>query len=198
MPIDSMAIIGSTSLGSRLVYFSLLAGYRTIFEDISVAALEQGIARVRSMLYTGAAQTGDAAQAEQRPIAFLGLAETLVLANSVEDAVRDADLILEAVPDEMEMKLELFTIFDKFAKPGAIFASTTGALAISDLAEMTVCPERCIGMRLVPAAGRQELHLRAGRSTSRETLEACREVGRRMGLSVILESTEQPRSAAGS
>ena len=58
----------------------------------------------------------------------------LSLAHTVEDAIRDADLIIETLPDEMEMQIELFTILDKFAKPNAIFAST-GLLSIAELAE---------------------------------------------------------------
>jgi 3-hydroxyacyl-CoA dehydrogenase len=86
------------------------------------------------------------------------LATKLVTAHSVEQAVREADLIIEAVADELEMKLELFTIFDKFAKPAAIFASTTDSIRISDLADMTFCPECCIGMRLAHETdGRQAI-----------------------------------------
>jgi 3-hydroxybutyryl-CoA dehydrogenase len=101
-------------------------------------------------------------------------------------------LIIEAVSDEMEMKVELFTIFDKFAKPGAIFASTTSLLSITDLAALTFCPERCIGVRFFvdgPHAGRLELV--CGRETSEETVAACREVGRCMGKEVVIIGDEQ-------
>jgi 3-hydroxybutyryl-CoA dehydrogenase len=105
-------------------------------------------------------------------------------------------LIIETVSDEMEMKIELFTVFDKFAKPGAIFASTTTSLPITDLAAVTFRPERCIGMRFftdAQAAGRLELV--KGRETSEETVAACREVGRRMGHKVALPGDEQTMTA---
>lgn len=108
----------------------------------------------------------------------------LVEASSVEEAVRDAGLIIEAVADEEEIKLELSTMFDKFAKPGAIFASTTEVVAISDLAEMTFCPERCIGMRFDRGDGEERMTLVIGRATSEQTISMCREIGRRMKLEV--------------
>jgi 3-hydroxyacyl-CoA dehydrogenase len=120
----------------------------------------------------------------------------LTTAASAEDASREADLIIEAVADEMEMKIELFTIFDKFAKPGAIFASTTTSLSISEMAAVTFCPERCIGMRFfgdAPNANRLEL-VKAG-ETSEETIAACREVVRRMGKQVLVTREEQVLNA---
>jgi 3-hydroxybutyryl-CoA dehydrogenase len=103
---------------------------------------------------------------------------------------------METVSDEMETKIELFTVFDKFAKPGAIFASTTTSLPITDLAAVTFRPERCIGMRFstgTQATGRLELV--KGCETSEETVAACREVGRRMGLEVSLAGDEQTMKA---
>jgi 3-hydroxybutyryl-CoA dehydrogenase len=185
MEIKTIAIVGASDMGRSIAYASVLAGYRTILEDISPLALEQGIAWIAQSLgvevsrgIIGAA-VGTAALAN------------LKTANSAEDAAREADLIIETVSDEMEMKIELFTIFDKFAKPGAIFASTTSSLSITDLAAVTFCPERCIGMRFFTeahAAGRLELV--KGRETSEETVAACREVGRLMGKEVSVVSDE--------
>ncbi len=118
-------------------------------------------------------------------------------AHSAEDASREADLIIETVSDEMEMKIELFTIFDKFAKPGVIFASTTASLSITDLAAITFCPEHCIGMRFTfDPRSASRLELVTGLKTSAETVAACREVGRCMGREVSVLSDEQVASAS--
>jgi len=186
----TIAVVGSGDLGRRIAYRSSLAGFRTILEDISPSALEQGIAWIRQMLGEeishGGISTADGDAALRN----------LNTANSAEDISREADLIMETVSDEMEMKIELFTVFDKFAKPGAIFASTTTSLPITDLAAVTFRPERCIGMRFftdAPTTGRLELV--KGRETSEETVAACREVGRRMGLEVSLPGDEQTLTA---
>jgi 3-hydroxybutyryl-CoA dehydrogenase len=186
----TIAVVGSGDPGRRIAYRSSLAGFRTILEDISPSALEQGIAWIRQMLgeeiSRGGISTADGDAALRN----------LNTANSAEDISREADLIIETVSDEMEMKIELFTVFDKFAKPGAIFASTTTSLPITDLAAVTFRPERCIGMRFftdAPTTGRLELV--KGRETSEETVAACREVGRRMGLEVSLPGDEQTMTA---
>jgi 3-hydroxybutyryl-CoA dehydrogenase len=186
----TIAVVGSGDPGRRIAYASSLAGFRTILEDISPSALAQGIEWIRQAL--GEEISRGKITASDRDASL----RNLNTANSAEDASREADLIIETVSDEMEMKIELFTIFDKFAKPGAIFASTTTSLLITDLAAVTFCPERCIGMRFfmdAPAAGRLELV--TGRETSEETVAACREVGRRMGQEVSLLSDEQTMTA---
>jgi|HubBroStandDraft_1064217.scaffolds.fasta_scaffold22848_3 3-hydroxybutyryl-CoA dehydrogenase len=186
MEIKTIAVVGASELGCTLAHASLLAGYRTILEDISPSALEQGIAGIAQAF-------GDDHGRGKIDLAVRGTAlANLTTANSAEDASREADLIIETVSDEMEMKIELFTIFDKFAKPGAILASTTASLSITDLAAVTFCPERCIGMRLI-ANGQIAAHLELvkGRETSEETILACREVGRRMRREVSVLSDKE-------
>ena len=168
-----------------------LAGFRTILEDISPSALEQRIARIAQVLGDDVARGKITSAVRDAALANLSTA------NSAEDASRGADLIIETVPDEMEMKIELFTIFDKFAKPGAIFASTTASMSITELASVTFCPERCIGMRLFENTQHAtRLELVKGRETSGETIAACWEVGRRLGKEVFLLSDEQVASAS--
>jgi 3-hydroxybutyryl-CoA dehydrogenase len=189
--IKTIAIVGAADSGRRIAYSSVLAGYRTILEDISPSTLEQGIGWIAEAL--GDAVSRGKISAATRDVALVNINT----ANSAEDASRDADLIIETVSDEMEMKIELFTIFDKFAKPGAIFASSTTSLSITELAAVTFCPERCIGMRFIGDAQLVErLELVKGRETSEETIAACGEVGRRMGMQVSVLGEEQVLSAS--
>jgi len=191
MEIRTIAIVGANDTGRSVAYFAALAGYRTILEDISPSALEQGIAWIALRLDEEFALGKIDAGTRDAALANLSTAD------SAEDASREADLIIEVVTDEMEMKIELFTIFDKFAKPGAIFASTTASLSIADLAAVTFCPERCIGMRFsTNARGEECLVFVKELETSEETVAACREVGRRMGRDVSVLCDEQVLSAS--
>jgi 3-hydroxybutyryl-CoA dehydrogenase len=105
----------------------------------------------------------------------------------VRDAIRDAELIIETVPEELEMKLELFTIFDKFAKTGAIFASTASSVSITDFTDIVVSRERCIGMHFSPVVSKRKLiELFRTPYTSEDTVAICREVARRMGKEVAV------------
>jgi 3-hydroxybutyryl-CoA dehydrogenase len=186
MAIESIAIVGAGELGRRVACACLLAGYTTILEDISPSMLEQGIAWIVQAI-------GDeCARGKIDRATFVATMAKLRLVRTAEDACREADLIIETVADEIEMKIELFTIFDKFARPGAILASTTSSLAITDLAEVTFCPERCIGMRFSAGADRSgKFELIAGRATSEEAIAACREVALRMVREVTIVRDEQ-------
>jgi len=186
MEIQSIAIVGAADLGRRIAYASALAGFRTILEDVSLSTLEQGIVWIAQALGENVSTATIGAAARDAAL------RNLSTENSAESASRKAELIIETVSDEMEMKIELFTIFDKFAKPGAIFASTTTSFSITELAGVTFCPERCLGMRFFTAAQHAErLELVKGRATSEQTMAACREIGRRMGKEVSVLSDEQ-------
>jgi 3-hydroxybutyryl-CoA dehydrogenase len=190
MEIKTIAIIGAADMGRRIAHASVLAGYRTILEDISPSMLEQAIASIAQSLDFEVSRGKIEAAAGAEALA------NLKTANSAEHASREADLIIETVSDEMEMKIELFTIFDKFAKPGAIFASTTSSLSITDLAAVTFCPERCIGMRFFTEAhAARRLELVRGRESSEETVAACREFGHLMGKEVSVLSDEYVMTA---
>ncbi|HKN73570.1 MAG TPA: 3-hydroxyacyl-CoA dehydrogenase NAD-binding domain-containing protein [Candidatus Acidoferrum sp.] len=192
MEIQTIAIVGAGDLGRGIAYAAVVAGFRTILEDISLVTLEQG------NFWIAHALDDEVSHGKIGAVARDAALSNLSAAKSAEEASREADLIIEAVSDEMEMKIELFTIFDKFAKPGAVFASTTNSLSITELAAVTFCPERCIGMRFftdTQNAGRLELV--KGRETSEETVAACRDAGRRMGREVSEVRDEQVMAASG-
>jgi len=157
-------------VGRDIALAALVAGYRTILEDVSESRLERAAAWIAN-------SANASAEARLR----------LRTASKVEEAVREADLIIEAVAEEMEMKIEMFTIFDKFAKPDAIFASSSPAISIAELAAVTFCPERCIGLRFVSSAGRADgLELVHAPDTSEETVGRCAAIGRRMGKEIVV------------
>lgn len=171
--LETIAVIGASELGCRVASLALAAGFRTILEDVSPEALESGAAAIRGKLEAMAARH-DAMETEK----FM---KRLTTARTAEAAAREADVIIECTADELEMKLELFTIFDKFAKPAAILASTSNTIPIEDLAEMTFCAERCVGMRFPQNAKRGAgIELVRGELTSEETMARCRDVAERM------------------
>ena len=105
-------------------------------------------------------------------------------------------MLFETVPEEMEVKLEIFTIFDKFAKPDAILASSTW-LSITEIAAITFRTENCVGMRFVNRAPQKSLlEIVRGADSSDATVAACVEMGRRMGLEAVV-LREPPEFAVG-
>ncbi len=179
--IKTIAVIGAGTMGRGIAYAAAFGGYTTVLEDISPQMLEESARWIAKSFEEGAARGKVDSKVRDRALSLI------TTANSVQDAIRDADLIIEAVPEEMEMKMELFTIFDKFAKPGAIFASNTSSLSISDMSDLTVSRERCIGMHFFnPVPKMKLIELVKTPFTSQNTVDICTEVGRRMGKEVVL------------
>jgi 3-hydroxybutyryl-CoA dehydrogenase len=181
MEVKTTAVIGAGAMGRSIAYVATLGGYKTILEDISGTTLENAIAWIRQKLDAEFNRREVAAEIRDTALASLSTAGT------VEDAIREADLIIETAADEMEVKIELFTILDKFAKPNAIFASTSSELSVTEMAAVTFCAGRCIGMRFADGDPQSErLNLVRGLETSHETVAVCREVGRRLGKDVVV------------
>jgi 3-hydroxybutyryl-CoA dehydrogenase len=181
LKIQTIGVIGAGTMGRGIAYAALVGGYRTILEDVSAEVIAQGVAWIRQSLED--ALSRGKLSPEQRDAASANF-ET---ARSAEDVCRQADLLIEAVPEEMEVKLEMFTIFDKFAKPNAILASNTSSLSITEIAAITSRAENCLGMHFFnPVPKMKLLEIVRALETSEETVLACAEVGRRMGKEVVI------------
>jgi len=182
MEIKNIAVIGAGAAGRAIAFAAVSVGIPTVLEDVTRSTLEDGTMWIERKLE-------DSVRGDPYPDVTqrnLGLV-SLRTANKVEDAIRDADLIIETVPEELEMKLELFTIFDKFAKPGAVFASTTTKLSIADFSDVTVYRDRCVGMRFLEVdSAVYRIELVKTPHTSEETIAACLAVARRMNKEVLL------------
>ncbi len=127
-PLQTLAVIGAGRLGRRLAALSAAAGYVTFLEDV----LPSNLLKAEQFL---------------QPLTA-GAPGLVHFAATIEDAVRTADLIIDCVPDELESKLEIFTLLDRMAPPRAILGTPTRALSIADLASCTYRPGRCVAFQL--------------------------------------------------
>ena len=183
MGVKTITIIGAAAVGRGIACVAAQAGYRVVLEDVSIEVLDDALAWIRHTL-DERARCGE--HTSEKRDAAIGLITT---SRSVDEAIRKSDLVIEATLDEMETKLEIFTLLDKFAKPGAILASTTNSLPLSELAGITFRAEHCVGMRFMnPAPEMKRLEIVRAPATSNETIAACVEVGRRMGNEVVVVS----------
>jgi len=174
-----VTIIGAGAAGSDIALAVALAGYRTILEDILPASLRRAANEIKAGLDcsvgAGLVTSGQAESA-------LSLLE---YAGNVEDAARQADLVIEAVPEEMESRTEIFTLLDKICRPRTILVSTTTSLSISDIAAVTYRPQQCVAMRFAhPVQAMKVLEMVRAVETDEATVSACVEMGRRMGKDV--------------
>jgi len=179
--IRTIAVIGAGALGRGIAYASALAGYGTVLEDILPGSLRSAAAEIRYQLVQDA-EFGAISKAEAEA-AF----QRVQYASTVEEAARQADLVIESVPDEMESKLEIFTLLDRVCKPATILASNTKSLSIADFASVTYRPKQILGMRFVyPVQEMKQLEIVRSLETSEDTLAACMEVGRRMDKEIVV------------
>src|SRR5271167_3943289 len=179
--VKTIAVIGAGTMGRGIAYSAALAGYQTTLEDVSVVVTRAALDWIAAAFDEGVKR--DKVTAADRTAALARLSTS----QSVDESIRDAELIIEAVPEELAMKLELFAIFDKVAKPGCIFASNTSSLSISDFSHIVSNGERCIGMHFFnPVPKMRLVEIIRTPFTSDETVETCREVSRRMGKETVI------------
>jgi len=179
--VRTIAVIGAGALGRGIAHASVMGGFRTILEDILPASLRSAAAEIRGQLARAAGQG-----VVSRPEADVAFSR-LEYASTVECAARQADLVIEAVPDEMESKIEIFTLLDKICRPATILASNTSVLSVAEIASVTYRAPRVLGMRFVnPLHETSRLELVRTPATDDETIAACIEVGRRMGKEVVV------------
>ena len=179
--IQTIAVIGAGIMGRGIAHVAALGGYRTILEDILPASLRRAESEIRSNLgkavELGKVSKDDADAAQQR----------IEFASSVKQAAREADMVIEAVPEEMDSKIEIFTLLDKVCRPHTILASNTSSFSITEIASVTYRAPLCLGMHFFnPVHKMKLLEVVRGLESSEATIAAAAEVGRRMGKEVVV------------
>src|ERR1700693_5326409 len=173
-------------MGRGIAHVAALGGYQAILEDLLPNALRRAENEIRGNL-DKAMELGKIS-ADNAKAALGGLR----YAGSVEEAAREADLVIEAVPEEMESKIEIFTFLDKICRPTTILASNTSSLSLTEISSVTYRAKKCVGMHFFnPVHKMKLLEVVRALETDDETLAAAVDVGKRMGKEVVVikEST---------
>ena len=179
--VNTVAVIGAGIMGRGIAHVAALGGYRTILEDILPSSLRKAESEIRANLEKGI-ELGKL----ERSAAETAFAR-IEYAGSVEQAAREADLVIEAVPEEMDSKIEIFTLLDKICRPGTILASNTSSLGVTEIASVTYRPRKCLGMHFFnPVHKMKLLEVVRALETDDETVAAAVEVGTRMGKEVVV------------
>ena len=179
--IRQIAVIGSGTMGRGIAYLSAVAGYDTIIHDVDASALEAAKASIGSTLRKGV-EKGKVTE----DVARTAL-ERVQVATDLEPAVRTADLIIEAIPEDIGMKREIFSQADIFCGEQTILASNTSSISITTLAGTVERRDRFVGLHFFnPPHLMKLIEIVRGERTSDETIKAVREVAEKMGKSPIL------------
>lgn len=179
--VKTIAVIGAGIMGRGIAQVAALGGYRTLLEDVLPAALRKAESELRANLDKAVELKKVSSQDAEAAIG------RLEYAGSVEEAAREADLVIEAVPEEMESKIEIFTLLDKICRPETILASNTSSLSITEIASVTYRAKKCVGMHFFnPVHKMKLLEVVRALETDDETIAAATEVGRRMQKEVVV------------
>ncbi len=162
--VKRVAIVGAGTMGGGIAMAFANAGFPVTLLEVSREALERGLATVRKN-YSGAVARGRLAQAEMD-------ARLARIATSTSyDDIRDADLVIEAVFEDMKVKKAVFAALDRTMKPGAILATNTSTLDVDAIADATSRPEQVIGLHFFsPANVMRLLEIVRARRTSKTVL----------------------------
>jgi len=179
--IKTIAVIGAGTMGRGIAHVAALGGYRTILEDLLPNALRRAESEIRNNL-DKAVELGKVSSPDAQ--AAVGRLE---YAGSVEDAAREADLVIEAVPEELESKIEIFTLLDKVCRPGTILASNTSSLSITEIAGVTYRANKCVGMHFFNPVHKMKLiEIVRASQTDDETIAVAVDIGKRMGKEIVV------------
>jgi len=167
---ETIAIIGAGPLGRWLALAAARGGFRVLLEDVMPGNLHHAREYIRQQ-FEAEAVSGDTA------VAFV---------STVEDAVREADLAIDCVPDELESKLEIFCLLDRMAPPRSVLATPTTRLSIADLASCTYRPDKCVAIVAEAASLAEgascEILMRMTSKTSAETVALLTRFWNRLGF----------------
>jgi enoyl-CoA hydratase/3-hydroxyacyl-CoA dehydrogenase len=176
MAIQKVAVLGAGNMGSGIAQAFAQAGFEVQMRDVKPELVEKGRARIEGPLRKRVEQGKQSAGEVDAIMARLNGTTDL------HAAVKDADLVIEAVFEDLKVKKEVFAEASRHAKPGAIFATNTSSLAVSDIAAATDRPRQFGGMHFFfPAAVNKLVEVVAGRETDAATTDALVKVTRAIG-----------------
>ena len=177
MELNKVAVMGAGMMGTGIAQVIATGGYPVFVRDIASDFLDKSKARIekklKELVEKGRLSGQDAKSVSSR----------MTFTENLKAAVADADLIIEAVPEDLELKRKVFSELEKIAKPSAIFASNTSELSISSLASSTRRPKQVIGTHwFFPPQVMKLIEVIVTPETSGETLEAtvafCKKIGK--------------------
>lgn len=176
----TVAIIGAGPLGRQLALSAARAGYRVFLEDVMPSNLAHARETIRREL--------SAEALSREPDGGV------VFVSTIEEAVREADLVIDCVPDELESKLEILWLLDRMSPPHTIFATPSTNLSIADLGACTYRPEKCIAIAASPTdladlavAKGSRILLNTAEVTAPETASLVEDFWRRLGFDASVE-----------
>jgi 3-hydroxybutyryl-CoA dehydrogenase len=177
--VHRVGVVGAGTMGAGIAQIAALGGYRTVIYELDGKALERGLEQLRTGLRRGAER---GRWSEQQAVDALERIET----DTIIEALRDCDLVIEAAPEDLDLKRNLFGRLASVCGAEAVLATNTSSLSVTAIAAAVPEPRRIVGMHFFnPPALMELVEVVAGDESGEAALELATEVARGMGRSPI-------------
>ena len=179
--IRKVAVIGAGTMGSGIAQVCAQTGWETRLFDAFPESLERGIERIQEFWDRGISKGKTTSQQKEK------WTSNLIATSEMSEAVEGSEIVIEAVPEKMELKKSIFEELGVMAPSNAVLATNTSGLPISEIASHTSCPERVIGMHFFnPVPLMQLLEIVRHEAVDERTVSIAEEVGEALGKTTIL------------
>ncbi|MGQ4891177.1 MAG: 3-hydroxyacyl-CoA dehydrogenase/enoyl-CoA hydratase family protein [Candidatus Njordarchaeia archaeon] len=187
MEIKKIAVLGAGTMGHGIAQVAAMSGFTVYVRDIGQEFLDRAKEKI-SWSLNKLASKGKISKEEAEAIL-----SRLHFVIDLKEAVKDADFVIEAVPEKMEIKRETFEAIDKIAPQHAVLATNTSSLPITEIAASTNRPEKVIGMHFFnPPVILPLVEIIRGEKTSDETVEITKELAKKFGKEVVIVNKDVP------
>ena len=185
MELKKIGVIGAGTMGHGITLVAAKAGYEVVMRDIEQSFVDTGLQRIAGFLEKSVAKGRMDNQEKD------GILSRIQGTTSLED-FQDADIVIEAIFENVQVKKELFKELDTICRKGTILASNTSTIPITDLASVTTRPEHFIGMHFMnPVPLMKLVEVIRGLKTSDETTETIKGLAEQMGK-IPIEVNDSP------
>ncbi|KAB1193954.1 3-hydroxyacyl-CoA dehydrogenase [Haloferax sp. MBLA0076] len=185
--INTITVLGAGNMGHGIAEVAALAGYTVVLRDIKDEFVQKGYEQIEWSLNKLAEK--DRLSQEDADAAF----DRVTPVVDLEEAVADADVVIEAVPEKMSIKKDVYTDLEEYAPDHTVFATNTSSLSITELSEVTERPERFCGMHFFNPPVRMDLvEVISGAHTADETLVLVEDLAEKMGKTPVRVRKDSP------
>jgi len=179
-PMEKFVVIGAGTMGNGIAHTAAASGFATTLVDVSQEYLDRGMKTVSSNLQRGVDKGKMSADEKQT------ILDRIKATTDIDTAVADADIVVEAIIENLAAKVQLFEKLDKLTKPECILASNTSSISITKLAAATKRPGKVIGMHFMnPVPVMTLVEVIRGIATDDETWQRVEDLSKRMGKTPI-------------
>jgi 3-hydroxybutyryl-CoA dehydrogenase len=181
--IKVIGVIGAGGMGNQIAeLMARVGGYKVNIVDINMEFVNKGLAAIDNRLEKFFVAKGKMSAAEKK-----GLTDRIKGTSKIEEAVKDADFVIEAIIENMALKKDIFKKLDEFSMPQTILASNTSYLNITEMASATKKPDKVVGMHFFnPVAMMKLVEVVKGATTAQETCEVVRSLSIKLGKEPVI------------